>query len=225
MKWLNWSGGKKSTTLSSLVADYIPFVAPHCGDHNGYSDEQAAENLSYFLEHKQDRLNQLCKLLTPFSINLHKTLRKGDYRPLVKSLYQWSRDHWPTAIKHELATREVWRNSNRQGDQILYSVALDVGIILGEIIINRKPSYSWGLDLDRQNIDDQMPTARRIVLLAASQIHSDKTVLIDCEVVSASIIFNTSPTYSVMNVWLNVVNDAVSGLTEGAWATEKSSDI
>jgi hypothetical protein len=205
---------------SNPITDYPAYTAPYCGDHNELSEQQAAENFTYFQQQKEKRLNHLAALLSHYSIDLHENLYTGDYRPLVKSLYEWFGKLWPTTIKPEFATRDVWRVTDRQREQILYSVAMDLGIALGEIIISRRPSYSWGLDLDPKNISDQMPTARRVVILAPSQIANDRLIVIDCEAICASLIFNQSPTYGIMNLWLNMVNDAVSGLTEGSWAAE-----
>jgi hypothetical protein len=53
VKWLRGLLGKeKRSELARLLADYPPYFAPHCEDNLAFTNQQADENLDYFLTHK-----------------------------------------------------------------------------------------------------------------------------------------------------------------------------
>ena len=220
MEWLSWLSKKETPLLAKQLEHYLPYLAPHCGDHNTFTPDQSRANLNYFLAHKSERINHLANLLAHFDIDLHSHLLQGEYQGLIQQLYQWACSEWLTAIHTEHTTWETWRTTHRQGEHILYSVAMDTSIALGEIIISRQPTFKWALDLDPDNIKDQMPSANRIVLAAPSHILSDSTAIIDLEMSCASTIINSSLAQRALNSWLKHVDDATSGLVEGTWVKE-----
>ncbi len=61
----------------------------------------------------------------------------------------------------------------RQAGEILYSVVMHCAIALGDIVINQRLVYQWGLDLDPENCEDQMASARRVVYLSPGQSTCD----------------------------------------------------
>lgn len=214
MKWFGRS--RKSSSLASRLADYPAYAAPHTGDHLAFSDAQALENLDYLKHHRSERIRCLQQLLGEYAIDLTPVLEGGEYRSLIEALYAWAQREWPQAVDSQIATRAIWRQTDRQDKQIIYSLIMDCAIVLGDIIAARRSAFEWDVDLDPVNIRDEMPTARRVVLKAPSLLHPAQSVIIDCEqIVAAILIKPQSAANRAINLWLRVCDEAVSGATQG----------
>ncbi len=151
-----------------------------------------------------------------YQIELSPALNGGDYNSVINELYQCAQNEWPSAIKHPIPTRSVWRQTNRCADEIIYSVIMDRAIFLGEIVIHHRPAFTWVVDLDPDNFYDQMASARRIVLQASSLLHPGKNVIVDWEELSvAMLIYSQSASNRAINLWQRACSEAISGVTQG----------
>ncbi len=216
MKW--FSRSKQASQLARLLDSYKPYVAPHVLGNHLLSEAQAADNLQYLLDNKNDRLKQLSALLAEFDITLTTNAAESEVEPLIEQLYRWAREHWPATISPKLATTKAWRTTDRQNDQIIYSVIMDTAIALGDMTIQQRPTFAWALDLDPVNIKDQMASAKRPVLQAKSISHPDTMALVDWEEVAVTqLIDHDMVAYKALNQWQQVYENAVSGLVEGSW--------
>jgi len=219
MKW--FSRPKQVSKLALLLDSYPPYVAPHVMSNHLLSEAQANDNLQYLLDNKQARLKQLTELLAEFDIKLTPNAAEPEAEALIDVLYQWARKHWPTTIKPELATTKVWRTTDRQKEQIIYSVIMDTAIALGDMTIKQRPTFEWALDLDPVNIKDKMASAKRPVIQARSISHPDTMALVDWEEVTVTqLIDNDMVAHKALNQWKQVYENAVSGLVEGSWVDD-----
>ena len=218
MKWFGNKGSKhaKASELATQLAHYPAYIAPHTANHVSLSNAQALENLAYLHNNKAQRLNAFQSLLILHDINIKPILQGDHYDPIVESLYRWAQQEWAQAAPSSVATRSAWRNTNRQDEQIIYSLVMDCAIALGELIILHRPDFSWAVDLDPQNVKDQMPSAHRVVLQAPSLLYPEQTVLIDCEELAVAMLLNpTSAANRAINLWQRVCAEAISGATQG----------
>ncbi len=209
MKW--FGRAKNSSGLAASLAEYPAYDVPHSSTHLTLSDAQALENFEYFQSHKQQRIASLHALLVRVGIDLKPALNGADYTTSVEALYQWAQNEWAPAINSELATRAVWRTTHRSAEHIIYSVVMDCAIALGEIVIARRPEYTWAVDLHPDNIKDQMPSARRTVLSAISTTHPEQPILIDWEAIAVAMVIKPqSAANRAINLWLRVCDEAVN---------------
>lgn len=161
--WSGLIGGRAKLPPMSLDG-YPPYDAPHPGRALMLTPEQARENFDHFLAERQERLNALGSLLASFGLDLGKGLEASDPEPFLKSLQDWTVATWPGLYDPSLAKLEVWWNTRRRGREIVYSMLLDVGIALGEMVVRRRPDYAWTLDLDPDNKRDEMDSYQRPVV-------------------------------------------------------------
>jgi hypothetical protein len=64
----------------------------------------------------------------------------------------------------------VWLNSSREGPEIVYSMSMDVGILLGELVLVRWSDYHWALDLDQLNAAEAVSLQRLVLLRSADNV-------------------------------------------------------
>lgn len=226
MHWLERKLSKwfKPSLLKSLLEDYPPYEQPFPGPAKDLTDDQARQNLSYLLDNRALRIELLGDLLSRFQIEPVQTVESGDFKPLIESLYQWVGTHWKELHTPALAAPHVWHYRSRAGDRILYSLFMDIAILIGEIIIHRHPSYHWAVDLDLVNIKDSMPTVKRPVL---QLIVNDKVppILIDVEAIVAERYRRIDCiTMQIENRWMRIVTDTVDGAYEQVWLDQEKSN-
>jgi hypothetical protein len=141
---------------------------------------------------------------------------------LLDGLHRWSLRVFPALQKAapQLARDEVWLASDRRGPEIVYSLLMDLALLLGELILIRRPAFQWALDLDEGNLLDGMDSVRRPVLqfLPTSTAAGDASmppVQLDVE---ALVVHRyrepDSPSLQWMNGWAQLVQDARSGAYE-----------
>ena len=214
VKW--FGGNNKANTLTKALTDYPPYIAPHTGDYRSLTNAQALENLDFFEANKHQRLDALHTLVGQHGIELKPSLYNGQHQPMIDALYQWAQSEWLTAVSNDVANRSVWRDTHRQAEQIIYSVAMDTAIALGEIVKHHRPAFAWAIDLDPDNINDGMSSARRVVLQAPSLLHTGQSVSVDWEeLVIAILIKPQSAANRAINLWGRVCDEAISGATQG----------
>jgi hypothetical protein len=86
------------------------------------------------------------------------------------------------------------------------------------MICHRRASYQWGIDLDKGNIQDGMPTARRPVLQVIDDHQNILPISIDIEAIVVERYRRIDDiAMQIHNRWLQVVTDAVTGVQERFW--------
>ncbi|CAN7564543.1 hypothetical protein [Rhizobacter sp. LjRoot28] len=216
LEWLTRQVRSRSTPsatgLAARLRDYPPYVAPHVGPPRRWTDAQAHQNLAHLMSHKPERLAGLARFLDPVGIDIRPALDGGPWEPTVQALHQWANAHWPALHDPRHASTAHWLASLRQGEDIVYSLLLDVALLLGELVVQRHPGFRWDLDLDPQNGRDDMTSYRRVVLLQGAPASSLPQVELDVEaVVVAHYQRPTSSVNWLRNEWAALVSDAVSG--------------
>lgn len=171
--WLNrLLGGANAATasgdLAARLATYPAYTPPHPGFGDQLSEADARANLDDLLTRRSERLAALGRLLAAYDIDLAAGLATPDPAAFLEALQRWTLATWPSVYDRDLARPQAWRETDRAGSEIVYSLLLDVGIALGEIVIARRPDYAWTLDLDPASRRDDMASWRRPVVRLAS---------------------------------------------------------
>jgi hypothetical protein len=156
-------------------------------------------------------------LLTQFDLDVSAGLTADDPRPFLDGLWRWSCAEWPTVHDAAFLPIDVWLNSSREGPEIIFSMLMDVGILLGELVLARRADYHWALDLDQQNAaDDMVSWQRPVVLRPADDVVP--VIFFDFEdTARTSYVRCTSTPYRILNDLGREVLDAISGAHEVAW--------
>ncbi len=196
--------------LAARLKDYPPYDIPHAGPANALDEREANENLEFFLEQKSARLDALDTLLHDEGIALKASLAVGKVLPLVDELHQWADSTWPGAIAIERRDRDVWRCTHYRDEDILYAVALDTAVALGELVCFHQPRFEWAIDRLPDNVADGMPSVNRVVLIGpAPEPHMFPTVL-DLEVAAASVVSDPrADRFRFINYWKESVTYAI----------------
>jgi hypothetical protein len=213
--WLDSVLGKRraESRLARRLRSYPAYTAPHAGPPSGWTREQAQDNLQYLLDHRDQRLATLSALLQHEGIQVQPALAGGDAAALLAALQRWALEQWPLIRKPHLTHRDAWLRSTRAGDDIAYSMLMDLAILLGELIVRRRPSIHWGLDLDEINGRDGMVSFMRPVLLAPRPGLAPEPL--DVEAIVVGRLRNIdSPTEALVDNWAQLFNQAVSGAYE-----------
>jgi len=211
--------------LQRLRECYPVYAAPHAYRRDGQllSLAQAQENLEYLRTQRPLRLRIISDFLhTEAEVDVVAALAGGDPSVLLDGLHRWSLRTFPALQKAapELARDEVWLASDRRGPEIVYSLLMDLALLLGELILIRRPAFQWALDLDEGNLLDGMDSVRRPVLqflpapAAAGEVPMPP-VQLDVE---ALVVHRyrepDSPSLQWMNGWAQLVHEARSGAYE-----------
>jgi hypothetical protein len=213
--WLDGFRGRRrvESRLAQRLLSYPAYAAPHAGPPSRWTREQAQRNLQYLLDHREQRLAAIGVLLQREGIDVQPALAGGDTAPLLSAVQRWALEHWPSIRRPDLISRDAWLRTTRDGGDIAHSMLMDLAILLGELIVRRRPSFHWGLDLDEVNGRDGMISFLRPVLLAPRQ--GLAPVPLDVEAIVFGRLRNIdSPTEALVDNWAQVVNDAVSGAYE-----------
>ncbi|WP_271007462.1 hypothetical protein [Paucibacter sp. B51] len=211
--------------LQRLRERYPVYAAPHAYRRDGQllSLAQAQENLEYLRTQRPTRLGIVGDFLhTEAGVDVAVALAGAEPAALLDGLHRWSLRVFPALQKAapQLARDEVWLASDRRGPEIVYSLLMDLALLLGELILIRRPAFQWALDLDEGNLLDGMDSVRRPVLqfLPTSTAAGDASmppVQLDVE---ALVVHRyrepDSPSLQWMNGWAQLVQDARSGAYE-----------
>lgn len=157
-------------------------------------------------------------LLAAEDIEAKPALDGGDWRPLVDALHRWANARWPALHDPNIATEAAWLRSTRCDGEIVYSMLMDVALLLGELIVRRHPAYRWDLDLDEVNGRGGMRSYLRPVLQLPAYGAMPSAVVLDLEdIVVNRYLHPEHKSNQLLNEWARVVEDAVSGGYEAAW--------
>lgn len=152
----------RDSRLATLLRSYPPYGLPFPGQPAELPLAQCEANLGYLLTERERRLESLAGLLGHFGVDLRAGLAADDPRPLLTDLEEWASEHWAGIYDRRLTLSREWLSSTMAGPDIVLSMLMDVAIVLGELILAKRPDFSWQLDLDEDNVE--MPTHRRPVV-------------------------------------------------------------
>lgn len=150
-----------SATLGERLRVYPPFTPLHLGTK--LSNAQAEANFAQLVAAIPERLNIAMTFLQHEQVDPCAALAQKDPRPFLNALWDWGRLRWKTAATPWHRVRP-WRDSRRDGEDILLSLLCDIGLILGEIIHGFRPEYQWAMVDDREARKRKMRYYRQPVL-------------------------------------------------------------
>jgi len=172
--------------LALRLRSYPPLGRPHPGYGQGLSEAQALANLAHVQAVCGQRLALVGTLLQQEAgVDLPAALAApaAQAPALAAALQRWAGSAWPALQPRSAPPRPLqhWLHSTGRGDDIVYSLLADLALALGELIRRGNPAWHWGLDLDPRNLADDMPSARRVVLLADAGPALPHPVVLDVE--------------------------------------------
>jgi hypothetical protein len=228
MRWLPSLAGR--TKLARRLSSYAPYQAPFPGDPLKLSVDQAQANLDYLLAHRAERLDRLGELLAHDSIDVRAGPVADDCKLLLDAVHGWAKAEWPDIHDRKVASIKGWLASTRTGPEIVYSLVMDVAILLGELIVTRRPQFVWALDpengpgCDPASPDDAMETYQRPVVQIPKRGPFPAPIILDVEaIVAYKYLKAQEPVTWLLNDFHRVVDDALSGAYERFWLTERQS--
>jgi hypothetical protein len=152
-----------------------PFLPAALSEHPlaepPWSDGEGAAALARLRAIKARRLVLFGELLRPWGIDLEAGLRAASPAPLCRALDQWAARTWPAlADRPEVGDPARWlARTWAPRDRLAYTLALDVGIALGELLRRHRPALAWGVDDFDDHVADGDESAGRVVVLDPAQ--------------------------------------------------------
>jgi hypothetical protein len=145
--------------LPKAFGDYPPAGSP-------WADADPDKALARVLAMKQSRLAHLTGLLAAAGIDLAAGLAYASPRPLCQALDAWVARDWP-ALARSLPPGFSEPRQARWSDQqrVPFSVALDTGLALGELLLRHRPGLAWGVYRFDDHIADDEAGANDVVVL------------------------------------------------------------
>ena len=145
--------------LTSRLRDYPAADSP-------WRDGDADAALARVLAIKDARLASLSALLAQAGIDLAAGLADASPRPLCEALDAWvARDWRALADGLPRGFEDHWRGPWGDRERVPFSVALDTGLALGELLRRHRPRLAWGVDRFDDHIVDDEPGAGDVVVL------------------------------------------------------------
>jgi hypothetical protein len=224
MRWLTSLAGR--TRLAQRLSSYASYQAPFHGDPLTLSVDQAQANLDYLLAHRAERLIRLGELLADDNINVRAGLAADDCKPLLDAVHGWARTEWPGMHDRKIASIKAWRASRRAEPEIMYSLLMDIAILLGELIVTRRPQFVWSLDLDPENgpgssPHDAMESYKRPVVQIRKGGPFPAPIILDVEaIVVYKYLQAQQPVTWLLNDFHRLVEGALSGAHERFWLAQ-----
>lgn len=217
-----WFGKRRPAgSLARRLRSYPPYDAPHVGRGSRLSESQARANLAYFEQVLPQRLHLVATLLREQAgIEVDAALAApGEQGPaLTDSLHRWAGEAWPALAEGRPTTLGPWLDSRRSGEDIVFSMLLDVAILLGELVRRGNADWRWGLDLDPGNLADDMPSARRVVLLADPVGGMPRPFVLDVEdVVVNRFLHPDDPSQRWLNPFRRLLEEGLRGDAMAFW--------
>ena len=225
MKWSsrvrNLIGGGKTSPLTQALQSYPPLQLPHAEDPLALTETQTEENLEVWLQLIPERIDALRYLLSQATNNIDwpENFPHGESSfAIIAAVHQWASQDWSdVAAVTQSISEKPWRNARRDGSCIAFSMTADIAIVIGEVIRAGRPSWSWGIDRDPANINDQMGTVNRIVLISHWIGDAEKQVEIDVEeIVAQTFVKSPQQSWFVEDNWSRLASECLSGAHEGA---------
>ena len=160
----------RRSTFDQALRTYPAHVPPHRGLGPDITAEQAQANWDWFKLTLPTRLATLRDLCARTGLTLSETPVNSvdEAIDLTARLIEWTRACWPDKpYLSEHKDRHYWAMSARTGDDAIFSVVLDVATLLGQIIMDGRKEWRWGLDMARSSLGHQPSlTARRVMLMS-----------------------------------------------------------
>lgn len=229
--WLNrWIGKPRAESpLAMHLRGYPAYDAPFVGYGRQLTEVQAQANLAYFervLPQRLEGLAELLRELAGLDVAAALAAPQEQAAALTEALHLWAAAQWPPLhAEHPERGLRSWLASRRSGDDIVFSMLLDVAILLGELVRRANPEWRWGLDLDAANLRDDMVSARRVVLLAGPVGALKAPLLIDVEdVVVHRFLHPSDPAQQLLNPWRRLVDEGIRGDAFVHWRTTAGAD-
>lgn len=226
--WLHAWFGKRgpASDLARRLRDYPPYDAPHAGRGRQLSDPQARANLAHFEQVLPLRLRAIAGLLREHArieVDAALAAPAAQGPALTDALHRWAAEHWPALQAGQPATLERWLQSRRDGSDIVFSMLLDVAILLGELVRRGNPDWHWGLDLDGESLADGMVSARRVVLLADPVGQMPRPFVLDTEdIVVHRFLHPDDPSQRLLNPFRRLVEEGLRGDAMAFWRQQPS---
>lgn len=222
--WLSaWFSKKRhaATPLARRLRDYPPYDAPYVGHGHELSEAHALANLAYFKQVLPQRLNTIAGLLREQAgIEVDAALAApGQQAPaLAEALHRWAGEQWPALQEGRPAELQAWLHSRRAGDDIVFSMLLDVAILLGELVRRGNAAWRWSVDFDPSNLADDMASARRVVLRADPVGEMPHAFVLDVEdVVVHRFLHPEDPSQRWLNPFRRLVDEGLRGDAMAFW--------
>ncbi|WP_232630249.1 hypothetical protein [Methylobacterium sp. Leaf118] len=125
--------------LERAIADYPIYIPPHPGYRPTLSDEQVETNFAHFMRTREQRVLNVLKLLSNFSIQLDPSLDRA------KELDRWIWKYGAFLTPRETGESIKTHNPTWTGPWRGLNVAFDIATLLGECIVRKHQNYEWGL--------------------------------------------------------------------------------
>ncbi len=230
MKFLKRPGrgatsGTPSSKLAERLTDYPPYRMPHPRPAKALSAKEADDNLAAFNEQLPARIDALDGLLTSLGVKPDSyaavPLLEIPVLSLAECLHPWADASWPEAIAAERRHYDIWQCTNYREADMLYSVAMDTAMLLGDSLRRQVPQLSWTIDRNPENIADGMPTVNRIVLTVSKPVSAERSAssqalpvvntLIDWESAVASVAYEPArDRFRLLNDWKLLAERAIA---------------
>lgn len=148
--------------LSSRLRDYPPAESP-------WADGDPDAALARVQAIKEVRLARLSGLLAHAGIDLPGGLADKSPRPLCEALDAWvDRDWAALAQRLPRSFRQPRQGAWNDQERLPFSVALDTGLALGELLRRHRPGFAWGVDRFDDHVADDESGANDVVVLDPS---------------------------------------------------------
>jgi hypothetical protein len=166
--------------LAKRLLRYPVNTPLHPGAQSALSEEQVDANLAAFLTRKAERFAHFASLLKEFGVDIAPLLDPTeDPVPVIDAIEQWMLDYLPERKDlppHDSIVNAPYERmwaSDRAGPDIVFTLAADYAVALGETLAVRRPKLSWGVDRtalsNPKHKGGGRYTWRRIVILAERQ--------------------------------------------------------
>jgi hypothetical protein len=166
--------------LAKRLLSYPPYTPLHVGAPDGLSDAQIEANFAAFMASKAARFALFAGLLAEFNIEITPLLEPSvDPVPVIDAIENWMLEYLPE--RKDLpphnslvnAPYEAMWASDRAGADIIFTLAADYAIAIGETFTARTPKLNWAVDrtpLSNPKLKDGgRSTWKRIVILVEKQ--------------------------------------------------------
>lgn len=142
-------------------------------------DGDADAALARVLAMKEERLGCLSGLLAQAGIDLSAGLAAASPRPLCQALDAWVARDWPAlAATLPRGFRQPRAGAWNDEECLAFSVALDTGLALGELLRRHRPRMAWDVDRFDDHIVDDEAGANDVVVLDPALPHDARDPLV-----------------------------------------------
>jgi hypothetical protein len=204
--------------LAKRLLAYPPNIPRHVGPAESLTEQQVDENLAAFMAGRAERVRIFSALLCEYGVDVAPLFDpRVAPAPVIDEIenflanYLPERKDLPPHASLVNAPQALYATSSRSGSEIVFSLAADYAIVLGEAIIIHKPKWFWGVDRDPENgphfPDGGMEHYRHIVLLTKARKDWPARVS-DLEAQTLGVIYqlrSRSPVKPHTSWWLNGV--------------------